>query len=433
MITRLRAHAAQPMIRGALGLMTSNTLSTVLGMVFWIVAARLYASSTVGRDAALVVGMVTVSSVAQLNLYNGLLRFLPALRGTARGSLVRAYAATTALSVVLAGAFALLVPSLAPQLDVLRHDPLTAAAFVAGTAGWTIFTLQDAALTVLRRPAWLVAENVSFGVARLAVLGTAAALHFRDGPLVAWLIPMAILVLPVNLAIFRRALPAHVALPAPAGASPRRRALAFMGLDYAASLLSQATLIALPIAIVAFSGTARYAHFAIAFTIVTAFDLVIFDATAALTVEGAFASSRLRALALTTIRTFGGPLLLGTAVLLAAGALILAPFGGSYVRDGLDVLRLLAATCVFRAALALGAALMRVKGQGLRLLLTQAAVNGLTVGLALVWGPRMGPSGVALAWLVAHAAIAVPMMAWIVAQLHPLRRGARALAVKPST
>jgi O-antigen/teichoic acid export membrane protein len=429
-IARLRAHAAQPMIRGALGLMTSNGLSTLLGMVFWVAAARLYSSSTVGRDAALVVGMVTVSSVAQLNLYSGLLRFLPVLRHTAARTLLGAYALTTSLSVVLATAFAFLVPDLAPQLDVLRRDPLTMAAFVAGAAGWTVFTLQDAALTVLRRPGWLVAENVSFGLARLVVLAGAAAAHFADGPLVAWLIPMAVVVVPVNAAIFRRALPAHVALPAPADNGPRRRVLRFLGLDYAGSLLSQATLTALPIAIVAFAGTARYAHFAIAFTIVTAFDLIIFDAAAALTVEAAFSVSRLRALAITTIRTFTGPLLLGTAVLVGGAALILAPYGNAYVRDGVDSLRLLAAACVFRAALAVGTALMRVKRQGGRVLLTQAAVNGLTVALALMWGRHLGPSGVALAWLVAHVVVALPVMGWVGAELHA---PSRTLAVEPST
>jgi O-antigen/teichoic acid export membrane protein len=420
------------MIRSALGLMTSNTLSTVLGLAFWIAAARLYPSSTVGRDAALVVGMVTVSSVAQLNLYSGLLRFLPAQRQNAPRSLVGAYAATTALSVVLATGFVLLVPSLAPQLEVLRSDPLIAVAFVAGCAGWTIFTLQDAALTVLRRPDWLVAENVSFGVARLVVLAGAAAMGFGDGPLVAWLVPMAVLVLPVNAAIFRRALPVHVRLPESAAATHPRRMLQFMGLDYAGSLISQAALVTLPIAIVGFSGTARYAHFAIAFSIVTAFDLVIFDAASALTVEAAFTESRLRSLAITTVRTFMGPLLVGTAVLLLAGGLLLAPFGSAYVREGLPVLRLLAAACVFRAALALAAALMRVNRQGLQLLGTQVAVNALTIGLALLWGRRMGPAGVALAWLVAHAAVAVPLIAWTVAQLHSPRSETRALGINPS-
>ena len=432
MIEHLRGHAAHPMIRNALGLMTSNSLSTVLGLAFWVAAARLYPSSAVGRDAALVVGMVAVSSVAQLNLYSGLLRFLPALRETARRSLLGAYAVTTALSVVLAIGFVLLIPYLAPQLDVLRRDPMTAAAFVAGTAGWAIFTLQDAALTVLRRPGWLVAENVSFGVARLAVLAVAAALGFRDGPLVAWLVPMAALVPPVNAAIFTRALPAHVRLPGIADPIHPRRMLRFMGLDYAGSLLSQSALVVLPIAIVAASGTARYAYFAMAFTIVTAFDLVIFDAAAALTVEGAFAESRLRPLAITIVRTFSGPLLVGTAALLLAGALLLAPFGGAYVHQGLPIMRLLAATCVFRAALALAAALMRVKRQGLRLLATQAAVNGLTIGLALLWAPSMGPNGVALAWLVAHAAVALPLIAWMVSQLHSPRPDPAAVVISPS-
>jgi O-antigen/teichoic acid export membrane protein len=120
-------------------------------------------------------------------------------------------------------------------------------------------------------------------------------------------------------------------------------------------------------------------------------------------------------------------------VLLLAGSLLLAPFGSAYVREGLPVLRLLAAACVFRAALALAAALMRVKRQGLRLLGTQVAVNALTIGLALLWGRRMGPAGVALAWLVAHAAVAVPLIAWMVAQLHSPRSETRALGINPST
>jgi O-antigen/teichoic acid export membrane protein len=421
------------MIRSALGLMTSNTLSTLLGLGFWIAAARLYPRSAVGRDAALLVGMVTVSSVAQLNLYSGLLRFLPALRENARRSLVQAYALTIALSILLAIGFVLLVPHFAPQLGVLHRDPVTAAAFVLGTAGWTVFTLQDAALTVLRRPGWLVAENVSFGVARLPVLAVAAALHVSDGPLVAWLIPMAVLVVPVNAAIFKRALPAHVRLPSRAHETNPLRMLKFMGLDYAGSLLSQGALVVLPIALVGFSGTARYAPFAMAFTIVTAFDLVIFDATAALTVEGAFEESRLRPLAITTVRTFAPLLLAGTAVLLLAGALILAPFGSVYVREGVPIMRLLAAACVFRGAMSVAQALMRVKRTGIRLLATQAAVNGLTIGLALLWGPGMGPSGVALAWLVAHVAVAVPTIAWTVMQLRSPRRDSRAALAQPST
>ena len=85
-------------------------------------------------------------------------------------------------------------------------------------------------MTVLRRPGWLVAENVSFGVARLALLAAAAAIGLRDGPLVAWLVPMAALVLPVNAAIFTRALPAHVQLPGIAAPIHPRRMLRFMGL-----------------------------------------------------------------------------------------------------------------------------------------------------------------------------------------------------------
>ena len=61
LLARTRAHLAEPLFRGAYSLMANTFATAVLGLVFWIVAARLFPTATVGRDSALVASMVLFS------------------------------------------------------------------------------------------------------------------------------------------------------------------------------------------------------------------------------------------------------------------------------------------------------------------------------------------------------------------------------------
>jgi O-antigen/teichoic acid export membrane protein len=412
--------------------MTSNFLSSALGMVFWIAAARLYPSSTIGRDGVIIGAMITVSSIAQLNLANGLLRFLPAMRRRLARSVVSAYAVAGSTSLLLAFAFVLIGPKVASALVPLQREPLLGAAFVFGTVAWTVFVLQDSVLTAVRRTSWIVFENSAFGVARLPVLFVMSRAGVSDGPYLAWLLPTAALLGPVNLVIFARALPFHRLLPeARAARVPRRSVVRFLARDYAAGLLSQAALSILPVAVIGFVGSPRYAPYAVAFMIVTAFDLVIFDAGVALTVEGAFAEDQLRQLASTIVRAFVGPLVAGTIIMLVAAPLIMAPFGAVYVHEGASLMRLLAGACVFRALIALVAAILRVQRRGGALLAMQATANGMTIGLTLWWAQTDGVWGAGLAWVVSHAVMTAVLLPWLWAYLRGRNRSSRPRDIAP--
>ena len=98
--TRVRAQVADPLMRSAYSLVASAVLTAVLGIVFWIAAARLYEPAELGRDAALIAVMMELSTICQLNLVNGLTRFLPGLeRGTSK-ALLGAYGLSGAVSLV---------------------------------------------------------------------------------------------------------------------------------------------------------------------------------------------------------------------------------------------------------------------------------------------------------------------------------------------
>jgi O-antigen/teichoic acid export membrane protein len=409
--TRVRAQVADPLMRSAYSLVASAVLTAVLGIAFWIAAARLYEPAELGRDAALIAVMMELSTICQLNLVNGLTRFLPGLeRGTSK-ALLGAYGLSGAVSLVTGVALVAVAPLISPEFAFLRDDLWLAALYVLAQMAWVWFVLQDAALVALRRAPWVPLENAVFGVLKLAALPVLVLLGSAHGVFLAWVLPAVLLLVPVNVFLFRTAIPEHHRKRLPAGsflnALGRRRLVGFMAQDWAATIVSQAAATMLPLLIIALVGPSANAYFYVPFTIVVAFNMLFYAATTALVVEGALAEERIRALAATLVRRFVFILIPGTALLAAAASFVMLPFGDDYVRESSSLLRLLAGACIFRAATVLYSALARLHGQGSRILAVEAAQAVLLLaGIFALSGP-LGLSGVALAWLGSTAAVAI--------------------------
>ena len=103
--------------------------------------------------------------------------------------------------------------------------------FVVSTAAWSVFSLQDSALTGLRASVWIPLENAVYGVVKLGLLVVVAQTSLSDGVFTSWTLPVLALLVPVNLLLFRRLVPRHAAStadpsrarPAGADALPRGR------------------------------------------------------------------------------------------------------------------------------------------------------------------------------------------------------------------
>ena len=62
----LGAMLANPLTRNGYALVASFAITSILGVVFWIVAARLYPQDQVGIGGVVVTTMITISSASQL-------------------------------------------------------------------------------------------------------------------------------------------------------------------------------------------------------------------------------------------------------------------------------------------------------------------------------------------------------------------------------
>lgn len=410
----MRARMSDPLLRSAYSLMMNVALTSGLGLGFWVLAARMFPSASVGRDSALVSAMLTISSICQLNLSAAIMRFLPVSKLSPSRVVLGGYALTAVVSALGATLFVLGAPQVSSGYAFLSHDRALSVLYVAAVTVWGVFALQDAVLTSVRRATWVPVENATFGIMKIAALPLLLTLGSLHSVFIAWVVPMVMLVIPVNFLIFTRAIPSR-----PQGGdqlSPverfGRRGLArYMAQDYFAGIFIQAATTFLPALVVWLQGSTRGAYFYMPFTIVGGFDLMFVNVGYSLTVEASMAPERLRELTVTTVRRFGGLLVAGVLMLIVGADLLLLAFGHAYAQAGAGVLRLLAVASLCRGVIGLYTAINRVEGRASRVLGAHGTVCLGTLALAVLGGRHGGLDGVALAWLAANAVVAAVALA----------------------
>jgi O-antigen/teichoic acid export membrane protein len=400
---------ADPLLRSGDSQMLTVAVTSVLGFAFWIAAARLFPSQQVGRGSVLVSAMILVSVVCELNLSSVIVRFLPITKLNLRRAILYAYITTAVISVAGGVAFIILAPIAAAEYRFLYQEPSLTLVFVLATVIWGVFSIQDSVLIAIRRAPWVPIENGLFGIMKICALPLLLLAGITQPVFVAWVLPMAMLVVPVNYLIFRRFTVSHPfehAELSPVERFGRRGLGRFMAQDYVASILIQASTTLVPLLVLGLLGSSQGAYFYIPFTIVGAFDLLFVKISISFTVEAAMATEQLAALMRKTVTRFGYFLVAGIITLLAGASVILLPFGPAYLHAGASVLRLLACASLFRAGIALYCAVCRVEGRAFRILLVQAATLALTISLTYVFAQQSGLDGVGVAWLLANLLVA---------------------------
>jgi O-antigen/teichoic acid export membrane protein len=418
---RLRAHLRNPLFTNVYALTLNTVVSSLLGIGYWIIAARLYSPQELGAGAAIVSTMTFLSNLSQLNLNGALARFLPA-SGRNGGRLIRyAYGASCAVAVLLAAGFLVVAPRVSDRVGVLSRSPLLAVAFVLGVAAWGVFTLQDSVLTALRGAVWVPVENAAYGLAKIIALVLLAAALPGLGIFLSWSLPVLVALVPVNLLVFRRLLNRPRRGPQ-VGTLPARRALVrFVTLDYVGFLFLQAGTNALPVLVTAVLGAGANAAFYLGWLLGGSLELVAYHFGTSLTVESAANVPRLAHYARDVLRR--GLLLLGAGavVLVACAPLLLAPFGAQYAEASSTVLRLFALAVLPKFVVTVFVATCRVRQRVGPIVLVQATTCVLVVSVAVLTMRSFGVAAVGFAYLAGQLVVAAAVLPALLRVL----RGAR--------
>ncbi|MFI8460502.1 lipopolysaccharide biosynthesis protein [Kitasatospora sp. NPDC085464] len=419
---RVRAlTAGEPLLRNGHVLTASSLLTAAFGAVFWMLATRWYGSEFVGLSYAVLTAVVLISEIGQLDLADVLIRFLPAVGRGARSLLIRCYLIATAAALLVGGLFLVLVPAIAPDLDFLRSPPV-AVSFLAMTAGYTLFALQDGALTGLRRPGWVLGENALFAVVKIVLLAVLAGWALRAGILVSWAGALLAALLTANVLLFRRILPARAsasdrtAARAADGAAGRDSATAaprlarYATADYLGALLRLTAATVVPLVVLDTLGPDQIAYYSLAWVIAYTFYLVALNLGSSLIVEAAGAPGRLGEHGRRVLRHAGVLVAAGVLVTVVAAPWVLSLFGAEYAEHGTALLRLLALSALPHLVLSIAVDAARARRRLVPIVALQGVYCVLVLGLTVWLLPPFGLVGVGLAWLIAATVLAVPLL-----------------------
>jgi O-antigen/teichoic acid export membrane protein len=407
---RVRQHLRNPLNTNVYALTLNTVVSSLFGIGYWVLAARLYSPRDVGIGAAMVSTMTFLSNLSQLNLNGALARFLPAA-GPRRGRLIAyAYGGSCLVALAVSGVFLLIAPVISERLGFLARTPGLALLFAVSVATWGIFTLQDSVLTALRGAVWVPIENAAFGIGKAVMLVLLAGALPSLGIFVSWNVAAVAALLPVNVLVFRRLMPRLLAAQ-PTAALPDRPAFArFVALDYIGYLFMQASTNALPLIVTARLGAEANSVFYVAWLLGGSLELIAYHFGTSLTVESSADERRLPTYTRQVLRraflVFGPTVIL----LCVLAQPLLTLFGGQYAEAGSTMLRLFAVSVLPKLIVVLYVAACRVQRKVGKIILIQASISTLVVTLAAITMGSLGVTGIGIAYLAGHLIVAAAIL-----------------------
>ncbi|HOG47321.1 MAG TPA: phosphotransferase [Anaerolineae bacterium] len=411
LLASLAAHVRTPLYRNAYALMLSSAMSSGLGMVYWVVAARLYSAESVGLSSTAISTMMFLAGISQLNLTGASIRFIPTA-GTSTWRFVGMVSTIVAvMAALVSAAFIAGIGFWAPHLGYLRATPAMAIWFAAATIAWCIFSLQDSVLTGLRQAAWVPLKNAAFALGKLILLFAFAGALAQWGIFASWTAAHTLCLAPANWLIFRRLIPTH----APAGTAQAELCTPsvvarYVAGDYLGALCWLAALSIPPLMVLELAGPAAAAYYYLSFTIVETLYNVGAHMGASLIVEGArdragLALYRQRAL-LQAAR-----IVVPVVALLVPGApLVLRLFGESFSAEGTQLLRLCALSAIPHMVTALYVSAARVQRRVGAVFAVLASLCATVLGLSAVLLRTMGLVGAGWAWLAGQTIVAAALL-----------------------
>jgi O-antigen/teichoic acid export membrane protein len=419
-------HVRVPLYQNSYALVLGAAGTSILGVAYWAVATHAYPARDVGVQSALVSTMLFLAGLSQLSLNSVLIRFLP-VSGRRSGRLIGvAYAASTAAAVVAASIFVVGTPLWSSRLAFLLHDPAWFVAFVAATAVWCVFALQDSVLAALRRATWVPAENIGVSVAKIALLLLFESRLVHAGLFASWTIPAAGAVVAVNLLLYRTVVPTTKGV-ASIEDYTLRGVTRFAGGNYVGFIFYAASANLLPLLVLSRSGPTEAAYFFLPWTITSALLVVAASTATSLTVETVRDMDRLHSYCRRTLLHTLAMLALPVAFLFIATPELLHLFGSGYAHHGATTLRLLTLGSLPNAVVLIGLGLLRIRGRVVQLAALQGVLCVLILGLSYLLLPRYGITGVGVAFASSQT---IGAMWLLLGSLRPVVRLPRAAAME---
>lgn len=402
------AGSARSLVVNASSMIGTVAVSSVLGVVYWWLAARSFSPTAVGAAAAGISAMLLLGNMAVLGLGYLLIAELPRSPGREAALIATALTVVFGVGGLVGGGLALVAPYFLPDVVHLGSGAL-AAGLIVGVGVTAVGRVLDQAVLGMLQGVMQLWRNVAFAVAKLVAL-LVVALWFGDdlGLLIflTWVVGELI------------SLGGLAALAVWQGGSVRAfrpdwtllrgwggPALGHHGIN----LALQTPAYALPLLVTALVSVTANSYFYAAWLIANFVFVGPFALTTALFAAGARAPAELAQRTRLTLSLSMAGGLVAAIVLILAADVILYLFNPAYAEQAATPLRVLALGVFPLIVKEHYVAICRVQAHAGNTVMVLAASGALELSLAAVGALAGGLVGLSLGWLLALTIEAVLM------------------------
>jgi O-antigen/teichoic acid export membrane protein len=371
----------------------------VSGVVFWVLAARLYTPVQIGMASAFLAPSTFLSVAFLLGANHGILRFSHQIEKNPR--LLFSVLWFGAIAGALGGGLGIVICMDARWVDPLAGSiPISVLAYIILVSSGTIWTIVEAALVSLRAPWRVYIRSLIFALARITVLIPFAFLG-EMGLVLAFSLSMGIASI-VSVDLLRRQLKptrsdffglTHPML---------KEVLSFALPNHVVTLIATIPGMVLPILGLRLLGAEINGYFSLAWTVASMIRMVLTAGSSSLLAEGA-RNPDLLGIRIHRSMNF---LLVLTGLLALPMVLIprivMIPFGGNYAEANAIALPLFALSILPSVGIIVFIARERIYNRIRYILLYSVANCILSIGLAAVGIQLGGYTGFSIGYLVSQ-------------------------------
>jgi O-antigen/teichoic acid export membrane protein len=404
-VTEVRHALEGPIVRNAAALYGATVITSLLGFVYWFVAARLVPARAVGIASAVQSAAQFLAFFCVIGLNTLVISELSADKRHARSFILTAVATVGTVTLLLSAAVGLGVQSFSSAIRGGVHGPIGLLVFVLlGTMTTVLLVLDDACIGLLRGDLQLK-RNAVFAVSKLALLPLliwAWASPSGIELVVAWLAGLVISTMTLGFQLAQETSGQPARLEFTRLFEKRRLMVGHHWLN----LSIQAPRLLLPVLVVLILGPGANAAFTAAFLVVSFVNVIPAQLSTVLFALAPGDEAALRHQVRKTMRICRLLAIASAIFFLIFSSLILKAFGHDYER-ATPALIVLGLTTFPLAVKAHYVAIARVRGRMQQAAHVTTVGACLEVGLAAAGAHIHGLTGLAIGYLVATVSEAV--------------------------
>lgn len=393
--------------RNSLYLMLSTLIMAVLGFVFWIIGARLFATEQIGLATAIISVMSLITSFSALGLGVGLIRYLPKSERK-NDKINTAFTLVTLVTIILSTIFLLGLGFFSPKLLFLKEDAIFAFIFIFFMVVSSASSLIDNVFIAYRSSKYVLVKNTIFSILKIALLfafvGAGAYGIFSSWVLGLFLGLMTVLIFLMHKFQYQ---------PRPVFYDSVLKHIGRYSFgNYLAGFVGGLPTLILPLLILNILGAESSAYYFIAMQIAAVLFIIPSATSNSLFAEGSHDEKDIKIYIKKSVKIISLLLIPAILIIVFFGQYILLIFGKNYSSQGFEFLQLLAISGIFVSINSIFGTLLRVEKKIKTLFYMSVFSATLLLGLSYCF-MSFELLGIGLAWVIGNAIVSgVYLVVW---------------------